>query len=213
VAIILVLVVHGGMLEGTGYSFIGVDTFFVLSGFLITSLLLREYDQTSGISLRHFYIRRALRLLPLLITMLLVLVVIAVLMDPFEKAVQEMYEALRALFYFTNWARIYSVGQACYLSHTWSLSIEEQFYFIWPVLLLLMVKRNSRNSLLCWVLLGVALSVASRILLYLGTDTKTNPYRLWTDWIRGQTPCCWAAMRPYWFHPGCCPGRNGSRRR
>jgi len=182
VAILLVLIVHGEILLTSSYGFIGVNTFFVLSGFLITCLLIQEYDKSNDISLRYFYIRRALRLLPALITMLLVFVAVAFLSDPRKKAFQELYEALRALFYFTNWAQIFSIGQTSSLAHTWSLSIEEQFYFIWPVLLLFLLRKNSRNSLLSWVLLGVFLSVATRILLFLGTNTVSNPDRLAVGW-------------------------------
>jgi len=104
--------------------------------------------------------------------MLLIFVTIAFLSDPRRKAFQELYEALRALFYFTNWAQIFSIGQTSSLAHTWSLSIEEQFYFIWPVLLLLLLRKNSRNSLLCWILFGVFLSAYTRAVLYLGDDIK-----------------------------------------
>jgi peptidoglycan/LPS O-acetylase OafA/YrhL len=183
VAILLVLITHGGILSESGYGFVGVNTFFVLSGFLITCLLILEYEKSNDISLRLFYIRRGLRLLPALITMLLVFVTVAFLSDPRKKAFQEMYEALRALFYFTNWAQIFSIGQTNSLAHTWSLSIEEQFYFIWPVLLLFLLRKNSRNSLLCWVLLGAFLSVTTRVLLSLGTITAvSNISRLVVGW-------------------------------
>jgi peptidoglycan/LPS O-acetylase OafA/YrhL len=172
VAILLVLIAHGQMFSTDGYSFIAVNTFFVLSGFLITCLLILEYDQSNDISLRHFYFRRALRLLPALMTMLLAYVVIVFLMDPRRLAMQEMYEALRALFYFTNWAQIFYIGRNVSLAHTWTLSIEEQFYIVWPVLLLFFLRKQSRNSLLCWVLLGVFLSVATRIVLLLGCNIQ-----------------------------------------
>ena len=172
VLILMVLVCHGGLLPN-GYGFVAVNAFFVLSGFLITCLLVLEYDQSNDISLRRFYLRRALRLLPALVTMLFVFMVIAYLTDSRTEVFQEMHQALWALFYSTNLAQIlqaYPVGHAEPFAHTWSLSLEEQFYFVWPLLLLFLLRRNSCKSLLCWIMLGVYLSVGTRILLYLGTN-------------------------------------------
>jgi peptidoglycan/LPS O-acetylase OafA/YrhL len=180
VLILMVLVCHGGLLPN-GYGFVAVNAFFVLSGFLITCLLVLEYDQSNDISLRRFYLRRALRLLPALVTMLFVFMVIAYLTDSSTEVFQEMHQALWALFYSTNLAQIlqaYPVGHAEPFAHTWSLSLEEQFYFVWPLLLLFLLRRNSRNSLLCWIMLGVYLSVGTRILLYLGTNLSGRLTRL-----------------------------------
>jgi len=170
VAILLVLFFHGGILLTGGAGFIGVDTFFVLSGFLITSLLIMEYDESNDISLRHFYLRRALRLLPALLTMLLVFVTIAFLSEPRRDVIQEVYGALQALFYFTNWAIMFSIGTTSAFGHTWSLSLEEQFYLVWPLLLLFFLRKSDRKSLLCWVLLGMFLSAATRVLLFVGSS-------------------------------------------
>jgi peptidoglycan/LPS O-acetylase OafA/YrhL len=176
VSVLLVLLYHGKVLP-SGYGFIAVNTFFVLSGFLITCLLILEYDKSNDISLRRFYLRRALRLLPALVAMLLVFVILAFLTEPWAKATQEVYQALYALFYSTNLAEIfhiYPAGSQCFL-HTWSLSIEEQFYFAWPLILLLLLRKNSRHSLLSWISLGVFLSVCLRVLLFMGTDVKYDP--------------------------------------
>jgi peptidoglycan/LPS O-acetylase OafA/YrhL len=164
-SIILVLLNHGALI-GDGFGFIAVNTFFVLSGFLITSLLIAEWDKFGDISLRHFYLRRALRLLPALIAMLLAFTVYVLLTDPHKRAIRELHEALRALFYFTNWGRIFRIGRNLSLAHAWSLSIEEQFYLIWPVLLLLFLRKTSRNSLLCWILLGIFLALLVRVGIY-----------------------------------------------
>lgn len=184
VAILLVLLDHGGIL-GDGFGFIGVNTFFVLSGFLITCLLVAEYDQLNDISFRKFYFRRALRLLPALVAMLLLFVLFSFIFDPHKRAVRELYEALIALFYFSNWSGIYHLGRHISLAHTWSLSIEEQFYIIWPAVLLFMLSRTKRSSLLCWIILGVFLSVLARIGLFVGDITNlsgnilpVNPDRL-----------------------------------
>jgi peptidoglycan/LPS O-acetylase OafA/YrhL len=171
IAILLVLLEHGKIL-GNGFSFIGVNTFFVLSGFLITCLLVEEYDKTGGINFRHFYFRRALRLLPALLAMLVAFVIFAFLFDPHGLAVQKLNEALFALFYFTNWAAIFGLSPALYLGHTWSLSVEEQFYIIWPLILLCLLRRNTRSSMLCWLFLGAFLSVVIRVGLLEFTPTN-----------------------------------------
>jgi len=184
VAILMVLADHGG-LAGDGFGFMGVNTFFVLSGFLITSLLVEEFDRTGQISFRQFYFRRALRLLPALIAMLVLFVVFSFAVDPYKRAVRELYEALTALFYYSNWAGIYHWGRHISLAHTWSLSIEEQFYIIWPAILLFALRRNSRSSLLCWIFLGTCMAVLIRIALFFcdttnlaGNILPVNPDRL-----------------------------------
>lgn len=184
VSILMVLADHGGLL-GDGFGFIGVNTFFVLSGFLITSLLVEEYDLAGQIRFRQFYLRRALRLLPALIVMLALFVIFSFAMDPYGRAIRELYESLTALFYVSNWAGIYHWGRHVSLAHTWSLSIEEQFYIIWPAILLFALRRNSRSSLLCWIGLGVFIAMLIRIALFFcdttnlaGNILPVNPDRL-----------------------------------
>jgi peptidoglycan/LPS O-acetylase OafA/YrhL len=170
-AIGLVLLDHG-MIIGDGFGFIGVNTFFVLSGFLITSLLIEEWDAHKRVSLQRFYARRALRLLPAFVVMLGAFALFAFLTHPHRRAMQEMFEAMRAFFYFTNWARIYDIGHNLWLTHVWSLSIEEQFYLLWPALLIFLLSRNRRSSLLSWIGLGIFLSVTFRIAIYVaGIDS------------------------------------------
>jgi len=161
VAILLVLVNHGAVI-GNGFGFIAVNTFFVLSGFLITSLLVSEWETTGAINVKFFYIRRALRLFPALLAMLLLYVLYILLITSGHKTWEHLRASLWALFYFTNWARAFDLGSTLDLGHTWSLSIEEQFYFIWPWLLRSLLKKSSRSSLLCWLLLGVVVSLSIR---------------------------------------------------
>jgi peptidoglycan/LPS O-acetylase OafA/YrhL len=173
--------------------FLGVDAFFVLSGFLITSLLLRERLATGRIALGAFWGRRARRLLPAL---LLVLVVVAVagrwLLDP-ETVHLLRADSLAALFYVANW-RMLLRGHGGYfaataspspLEHTWSLGIEEQFYLFWPLLLLLLLLRKARLRALIGLCLAGALAsaVAAAALfhpgadpsrVYYGTDTRVQ---------------------------------------
>src|SRR5215204_412439 len=115
--------------------FLGVDIFFVLSGFLITALLLQERESNGRIGLKNFYARRALRLLPALF----VFVAVCVLHSIFFRTPEESSGALGDIavitFYLSNWipTNLYS------LRHTWSLAVEEQFYLIYPVLLIGMI--------------------------------------------------------------------------
>lgn len=171
-AIILVLASHGGLLRD-GYGFMGVNTFFVLSGFLITCLLVMEYQNESTIKLSYFYLRRALRLLPALLAMLAAFLIYAGLTMSGRKLDESLHEAFWALFYSTNLAKLFEWGPTLQLAHTWSLSLEEQFYFCWPWLLLFLLRRTSRPSLLCWVALGVIISATLRVLLFAGSVHAT----------------------------------------
>jgi peptidoglycan/LPS O-acetylase OafA/YrhL len=118
--------------------------------------------------------------------MLVVFLVFAFLADPYGRAVRELNEALFALFYFSNWAVIYHIGRHISLAHTWSLSVEEQFYIIWPGILLWLLSKTSRSSLLCWIFLAAFISIILRIGLFVGTNTNLSgnilpldPVRLW----------------------------------
>jgi peptidoglycan/LPS O-acetylase OafA/YrhL len=161
----LVLAVHAG-LNNTSFGFIGVDMFFVLSGFLITSLLLEEWEQSGTISLKSFYGRRALRLLPALVVMLTVFVSYGFASLPSRKALRLLQEGLGALFYYANWSIAFGLGRPSLFLHTWSLSVEEQFYLLWPIALLFLVKWTDRRSMFQWVLLGAVLSWVTRVVLF-----------------------------------------------
>jgi len=132
-----VLLFHGGHLIG-GY--LGVDLFFVLSGFLITSLLLAESTTTGRIGLGGFWARRARRLLPAIGGLMVGVAIYAVVFaDPAELA-QIRGDALATVFYFANWRAVFATQDywALFqapspLQHTWSLAIEEQFYLVWPL--------------------------------------------------------------------------------
>ncbi|MDB6110112.1 MAG: Acyltransferase 3 [Pedosphaera sp.] len=175
VAVAVVVVSHADIIRRV-FGAIAVDVFFVLSGFLITCLLVKEWDKTNSISFKNFYIRRALRLLPALIVLLVVFISYKYVTAPAPQAVACAYEALRALFYVTNWSIVYYYGHTDYLGHTWSLSVEEQFYLLWPVILLVLLPRISRSALFCWLALGAFLSCLGRTLLYIGANASA--YRL-----------------------------------
>jgi peptidoglycan/LPS O-acetylase OafA/YrhL len=120
--------------------FLGVDVFFVLSGFLITSLLLQEWSRTETISFKQFYLRRALRLLPALYLFVAILGILGAVLGWNAMFGRKPWLAVGStLFYFSNW--IYDLGG---LSITWSLSVEEQFYLLWPPTLFLLLRRGVR---------------------------------------------------------------------
>lgn len=117
--------------------FLGVDVFFVLSGFLITSVLMKEYSRTGKISLKNFYWRRFLRLAPAFWVFLLVMYIFGnTILPPREAAViYENDNFLYSFFYAMNWHRAFGFGATGNLNHTWSLAIEEQFYIVWSLFL------------------------------------------------------------------------------
>ena len=129
-AALFVLLLHGsyGFFSG---GFIGVDLFFVLSGYLITSILYHEYRTTKGISFSKFYIRRAIRLFP----PLLICIGLANLLWYFGLAKpvgNEILATVASLFYFSNYISGAFLGN---MAHLWSLSVEEHFYLFWPLLM------------------------------------------------------------------------------
>jgi len=172
--------------------FVGVDVFFVLSGYLITTLLVLEYQRTARIDIPNFWLRRAKRLLPALFILIVAVWCWEVAEAPRFELPQRGQDLIWTLFYGSNWHFI-SSGQdyfaqftsASPVRHTWSLAIEEQFYLAWPpiVLLILMrrAKTGSRLALVCAVgILASALAMAwlfapddpSRA--YYGTDTRAH---------------------------------------
>jgi peptidoglycan/LPS O-acetylase OafA/YrhL len=182
VAILLVMAAHLGGLQET-FAFLGVNIFFVLSGFLITSLLLEEWDRSQRISLKAFYARRALRLLPALTAMLLVFVIVAP--QRHEFVIHQVHLALLAFFYSMNWAIMSRRAHVDFIGHTWSLSIEEQFYLLWPVILLFLLRRTNRISMFGWAMLAAVASWLTRNVLliyhfdpskrlYYGLDTRAD---------------------------------------
>jgi peptidoglycan/LPS O-acetylase OafA/YrhL len=183
-AVLAVLFFHSG-LPGTRGGFIGVDIFFVLSGFLITSLLIKEYGSNHRISFRNFYIRRALRLLPALFTCLLFGWLYSTCFESKDEKVATLKGLVGALTYTTNWIRAYGGDNALGLfDHTWSLSIEEQFYLIWPVLFVFFfvrIEKTKAIGTLGVIILGVVLLRIAGLQngwtiqrLYNGSDTHCD---------------------------------------
>jgi peptidoglycan/LPS O-acetylase OafA/YrhL len=182
VAVLLVLLYHlklhvlGHRLVSGGY--FGVDVFFVLSGFLITTLLVEEWQRDGGVSLRAFYARRALRLFPALGVLLLAMLSYAwwlrVAHPSQHRASADLVRAVIATAtYSANWVNalhLFNDGLAG-LGTTWSLALEEQFYLLWPLALLLTLRvaRTPRQALAV-VMLGVLGATALRARLYVDGD-------------------------------------------
>ena len=138
-AVIAVLLYHAELRWFPG-GFLGVEIFFVISGYLITTLLLAEWRQQGRIDLRAFWLRRACRLFPALYLVLAATLAFAVLFLP-EEVAGLRWDALAAVGYVTNWYLVLgqesyfeTVGRPSLLQHLWSLAIEEQFYVLWPLL-------------------------------------------------------------------------------
>jgi peptidoglycan/LPS O-acetylase OafA/YrhL len=167
-AILTVMVVHTGA-ESFAGGFLSVDVFFVLSGFLITSVLLQEWDGRGTIRLKNFYARRALRLLPALFVLLLALAWLSLNMPFFpEAALQIRREIVYTFFYVTNWAIAFgAMSPLGILGHAWTLAIEEQFYFVWPVMLLTLLRAGFSRRAVAWAIVAaIVASARLRLVLY-----------------------------------------------
>lgn len=178
VAILLVLVNHLSSDPRLAiFGATGVTIFFALSGFLITALLLAEGGKTGTISLRRFYSARARRLMPALVSMLVVVVAIDLRLglNPWPWMVTTS-------LYLNNWIRAFGVWIP-FLDHTWTLAIEEQFYLLWPAVIVVALRRNVAPLRLArWCLIGAAVSMLLRLglsplggpILLLSTSTPTR---------------------------------------
>jgi len=165
-AVLSVLIFHGNEARLPG-GFLGVDVFFVLSGFLITTVLIKEHDTAGRISLRDFWMRRVLRLAPALVLMLCVVLALSFFLRSDSRAFRsDAFEVLLALFYLANWARAFGFHPHDVLPHTWSLSVEEQFYLLWPLILIPLLKAPlPRRKLAALVLAGAILISLYRVAL------------------------------------------------
>jgi peptidoglycan/LPS O-acetylase OafA/YrhL len=146
IAILLVLLHHAGITLIAG-AHIGVDIFFVLSGFLITALLCQEYERYGRISLKNFYIRRLLRLTPALALLLAVLGAYTIAAKSGAELVKTGKAIVFTALYLSDFALAFDFAKLGALEHTWSLAIEEHFYLLYPLaLVLLFGKRMSRRT-------------------------------------------------------------------
>lgn len=172
-AVLLVMAGHLNLVYAGG---LGVDIFFVLSGYLITAILVAEFTANGRISLKKFYARRALRILPAVILLLLVLNVLVAMTQPRDDAETFRWDSLGALFYIANWLRAFGRDLGI-LGHLWSLSIEEQFYLLWPMTLAFLLSRNLKaNKILILIGLAILLVNADRIYLYHSIESFNRIY-------------------------------------
>jgi len=187
-AVIAVLLFHGGYLQG---GFLGVDLFFALSGFLITSLLIRDSER-GGIELSGFWGRRFRRLLPAVFTMIALIALWSWIFGSAADLEGVKRDGPWAVVYLANWHFISeatgywaSFAQPSMFDHLWSLAIEEQFYVLWPLALFAIWKwsRRPQYVLLIISITGVVASFAAMLLLYdggdptrvyMGTDTRAS---------------------------------------
>lgn len=186
-AVLAVIFYHADVVWLTG-GYLGVEVFFVVSGYLITSLLLAEYRKENSINLKQFWQRRARRLLPAAFTLVLAVAVYAILFLPDEVA-SLRGDIASAFGYVTNWYLIAAqksyfedIGRPSLLKHLWSLAVEEQFYVFFPLLFALVLTRLKERGAMWLLLLGAAASAIWMGLLYTpdadpsrvyyGTDTR-----------------------------------------
>jgi peptidoglycan/LPS O-acetylase OafA/YrhL len=190
IAVVVVLLFHANLLGMVG-GYVGVDVFFVISGFLITGLLLRERERTGRISLLHFYARRARRLLPAALVVLVVTLIAAMnVVAPLDRPAVGLDGAAAALsvanvrFAMAAGDYFASVTTPSPFLHYWSLAVEEQFYLAWPALILL-VARGSGSTVRKVGLALIGIVIASFAANVLITDLAANwafyslPTRAW----------------------------------
>ena len=191
VSVLAVLAFHGGITWARG-GFLGVDAFFVLSGYLITTLLLAEWQRTGRIVMVAFWARRARRLLPAVLLLVATVTLAARYLVPVEERRPLPGDGLAALFYVANWRMALRGGDyftdtagPSPLEHTWSLGVEEQFYLLCPILVLgvLLAARRPLRALLAVAVLGAVASSLELALVYdpaapgrsyYGTDTRAS---------------------------------------
>jgi len=189
-AVLAVIVYHANpdWLPG---GFLGVEVFFVISGYLITLLLVAEEERTGAISLRDFWARRARRLLPALFTMMVLLIMWTSIRE------RDSLGALRGdvvagALYGSNWFQVWvgagytAVNDFAPLRHLWSLAVEEQFYVLWPVIMLVILRlgRDRLPRVAMWFL-GIATAIAGFVALLMptgriGESCASTPNAYWT---------------------------------
>ncbi len=187
-AVVAVMIYHANSdwLKG---GFLGVEVFFVISGYLITLLLIAEKERTDTVDMKNFWLRRARRLLPALFVMLFALTIWTAL---FERSTLGKLrgDIIAALTYSSNWYQIftgagYSAGNDfAPLRHLWSLAVEEQFYLFWPVVMILLLRVGSRRvaDLSRWlVITAVAITVVVALLYHPGPigTAEVTPGAYW----------------------------------
>lgn len=181
-AVLAVIAFHEGM-RAAPAGFLGVDIFFVLSGYLITDLLVARRDRLGHLGLRDFWVRRARRLLPALAVLLVAVTAMVAVIEPGQLGALRPALAA-AVTYSSNWYQAFhhqsyfaAFGPPPPLQHLWSLAIEEQFYLVWPLLVVVILRIADRRLRAAAAWLGAAASAAAMALAYLpGSDPSLVYY-------------------------------------
>lgn len=180
--------------------FLGVDIFFALSGYLITYGLALDWERDRQLSPGRFYRRRGRRLLPALFLVLAAVAVYCVIALP-EESYRLRGDLVAALAYGTNWAHVYwhqsyfaALGRPPLLQHLWSLAIEEQFYLVWPLVLMALGRYTKRR--LTPVLFTAVLAAASAIWMAVQFDPFRDPAACTTAQTPTPAPCSWERCWP-----------------
>ncbi len=219
-AVMAVILYHADPTGPISGGFLGVEVFFVISGYLITLLLLAEHERTGRISVTAFYGRRARRLLPALMVLLAAVATLYSVLPYLRSSLaRERAGLFWGFFYGSNWYQIH-IGQSYFdstarpplLRHLWSLAVEEQFYIVWPLLMVVVMKvfrRRLPQIGMAFLVLALASAVLMAVLydssnpnrVYLGTDTRAAGLLLG------------AAMAMFWRPYALARGRLGNRGR
>jgi peptidoglycan/LPS O-acetylase OafA/YrhL len=183
-AVIAVLAYHQNFSQGWGRGgFLGVDVFFVLSGFLITSLLLIDHARTGRVVSTQFWARRVRRLFPALLVLLAIAAAYAAFIAKPDELTGIRETALATLLYVNNYWQIYGSHRSgpLLLEHTWSLSIEEQFYVVWPVFLALILRITRGRRAWLIAILGMLTAVSVGLMSALYKTSNLGPAYLSTE--------------------------------
>lgn len=204
-AVLSVLFYHADLRWMPG-GFLGVDVFFALSGYLITALLLHEWDRQGKIDLKVFWQRRIYRLFPAMLVLIVSVLVFAAIWLP-DQAASLRSDALAALGYMGNWHLILTqrpyfeaMGRPPLLRHLWSLAVEAQFYLLWPLVFILTIRKHSSRRVLIAALVGAAMSLAWMAILYHPYEDPSRVYygadtRLSGPLIGAALACVWKPDR------------------
>jgi Predicted acyltransferases len=213
IAVLAVFVYHfhngGGWLPG---GFLGVDVFFVISGYLITSLLLNEFRKEGRVDLVAFWLRRARRLLPAVGVFIAVVMVLGAFFD-FGQISTLRGEALASMAYVTNWDLIFShqsyfqeFARPSLFRHLWSLAVEEQFYLLWPIVFAACMTRFGHRRVVVGVIAG---AIASSLLMAILFDPE-NPNRVFYGTDTRATPLLIGVALAFFWNPERLKAKTGS---
>lgn len=184
---------------------IGVDLFFVLSGLLISNLLVTEYDRFKKLNLPRFYLRRWVRLWPALIVVCVGFGVFVAVRKHGDALWSEFGPMVPALLYFMNWTRAYNLMSDGAFGHTWSLAVEEQFYLVWPLVLMVILRLQGRARTISALTLAVLfafvpallwLEGATSVRIYNGFDSRAVAL------LAGCTLSLTPRRNPFWAFAG-----------